>query len=64
MDMAALVAEYKKANNMEIFHMAREKEVVEKSLQYLENDDYREYLVEFMEKIMDLSKKLQFSMIK
>lgn len=64
MDMARLVAEYKKENDMEIFHQAREREVINKCLEDLDNKEYEQYVIEFIKKVMDLSKKFQFNLIK
>lgn len=64
MDMAKLVAEYKKENEMEIFHQAREREVIRKCVADLNNKEYEEYAIEFMKKVMELSKKFQFNLIK
>lgn len=53
------VIEYKIKNNMDIFDSSREKEVIEKNTKLLENDKYSKYYVEFIENLMNISKKYQ-----
>ena len=53
------VIEYKIENNMDIFDSSREKEVIEKNTKLLENDKYSKYYVEFIENLMNISKKYQ-----
>lgn len=53
------VALYKKENALPIFDSNREKDVINKNLQYLSNDIYKEYYVKFIQNTMDLSKKYQ-----
>ncbi len=64
MDILRLVAQYKKENNIDIFNQSRENEVLKKSLENIENKDYEKYAIEYMKKIMELSKKFQFNLIK
>lgn len=64
MDMARLVAEYKKDNDMEIFHPSRERDVLQKCVEDIDNKEYEAYVVEFIKKVMELSKKFQFNLIK
>ena len=64
MDIARLIAEYKKENAMEIFHPGREEDVLNKCIADLHNKDYEEYVVELVKDIMDISKKFQFNTIK
>lgn len=53
------VIEYKIENNMDIFDSSREKEVIENNTKLLENDKYSKYYVEFIENLMNISKKYQ-----
>lgn len=53
------VIEYKIENNMDIFDSSREKEIIEKNTKLLENDKYSKYYVEFIENLMNISKKYQ-----
>ncbi|PSJ31235.1 hypothetical protein UF10_06245 [Peptostreptococcus russellii] len=64
MDMACLVAEYKKEHGMDIFHPDREFDILKKCISDLNNKKYEEYAVEYIKKIMEISKKLQFDTIK
>lgn len=42
MDIVIKVGEYKKQNNLPVFNKAREDEVIEKNIGYLNNKDYAE----------------------
>lgn len=59
MDVVLKVLEYKKKNNLEIFHKSREDKVISRNLSYLKDKSYEKYLIEFMYATMDISKKLQ-----
>lgn len=58
------VIAYKMENGMKILDTAREKEVIEKNLKLIENSEYREYYREFIQDMMDISKKYQEKIIK
>ena len=64
MDIACLVAEYKKDHEMDIFHQDRELDILKKCISDLHNKNYEEYVIEYINKIMEISKKLQFDTIK
>ncbi|MBO5734389.1 MAG: chorismate mutase [Clostridia bacterium] len=59
MDVARCVGEYKKENNLEILDTAREKEILENRVMLTKNSEYKEYTSEFLESLMNVSKKLQ-----
>ena len=59
MDVVLKVAEYKKKNNLEIFHKGREEDVINKNIHRLKNKDYKEELKKFFIEIMEISKSLQ-----
>lgn len=59
METVAEIAEYKKLNNMEIFDSGREREVIERVVSLLENENLKEYAEFFIEDLMTLSKQYQ-----
>lgn len=59
MEVSIKIAEYKKKNNLEIYDATREKAVIEKNLERLENKDFSESLEKFYKNLMDLSKEEQ-----
>ncbi|WP_297635464.1 prephenate dehydratase [uncultured Clostridium sp.] len=59
MDVVLRVANYKKKNNMQIFHKGREQEVIKKNLNRLENKDYEKELEKFLNSMMEVSRELQ-----
>lgn len=59
MDIVEKIIEYKKINSIPIEDKEREKQVLNKNLKYIENDDYRQYIIGFLENIMELSKDFQ-----
>ena len=59
MDVVKEVALYKKENGLEILNSSREKELIEKNLKLLKNDNYKDYYTEFEKKVMELSKEYQ-----
>lgn len=59
MDVVLRVANYKKQNNLQIFHKGREQEVIKKNLNRLENKDYEKELEKFLNSMMEVSRELQ-----
>ena len=59
MDAATEIAEYKKENGLPIFDESREKEVIKNNTDYIESEDYKEYYADFIQSVMDISKKYQ-----
>jgi len=57
------VAQYKKEHALPIFDSSREKEVIDKNLQFIENDDIKQYYVNFLQNTMDVSKRYQSSLL-
>lgn len=53
------VALYKKEHALPIFDEAREKEVIAKNVEFIEEDIYKEYYVPFIQNTMDISKQYQ-----
>ncbi len=59
MDAAKIVADYKKTNGLPVDDFSREAEIIERNTNYVKNDEYRSYYVNFLQGNIDLSKKLQ-----
>ena len=59
MEAVKMVAEYKKQNNLPIFDENREKEICKKEIEYIKNDEIKPYYLEFIQCLMDISKKFQ-----
>ncbi|MDQ0151234.1 shikimate dehydrogenase [Eubacterium multiforme] len=59
MNVVLKVAEYKKENNLPIFNEEREKKVIKKNVDRLENKDYTKEIEEFFINLMKVSKDLQ-----
>lgn len=55
---ATMVAEYKKENNLPIFDEKREKEIIERQMELI-NDDIKEEFLEFYINLITISKKYQ-----
>lgn len=53
------VAEYKKKNNIPIFHRDREVEVIKKITAYLQNKNFQRGTEEFFYKLMEISRRIQ-----
>lgn len=63
MNIVTEVALYKKANNMEIFQKEREQIVIEKNTAKIDDEDLKEYAIEFLNDLMKVSKKYQMKKI-
>jgi chorismate mutase/prephenate dehydratase len=59
MNMVLKVAEYKKENNIEIFHKNREDVVLDRAINSLQNKDYSDEIVKFFNATMEIGKGLQ-----
>lgn len=59
MDLAIKVAEYKKANGLEILNRAREEEVIRKNVALTKNEQYKPIIEDILETIMRQSRLLQ-----
>lgn len=53
------VVKYKIANNLPIFDAAREQQVIQKNMQYLQDKHLQEFYIAFLTHFMDISKKYQ-----
>lgn len=58
-DLVIQVGAYKKENNLPIFDEKREKIIIEKATEYLNNKDYNPYLQKLYEEIMNTCKDIQ-----
>ena len=63
MDAAKVVAEYKKVNGLPVDDFAREAEIIARNTNYINNEEYRSYYVNFLKGNIDLSKKLQHKLL-
>jgi len=63
MDLAKEVGEYKKANNIDILNSKREEEVLEKNINNIKNEEYKEIGKAFFEKLMELSRGIQSDIV-
>ncbi len=59
MNVSKEVAEYKISHGLPIFDKTREIEVIEKNKKYIQNDQIREYYVNFLNETMSISKRYQ-----
>ena len=63
MDAAKTVAAYKKEKGLPIDDFGREKEIIERNSNYIENEEYRSYYVNFLKNNIKLSKDLQHRIV-
>lgn len=63
MDAAKVVAAYKKENGLPIDDFVREKEIIERNCEYIENEEYRSYYVNFLKSNFKISKNLQHKIL-
>lgn len=59
MDAARLVAAYKKERGLQIFDPAREQAIIERNREWIGDESYRSYYVQFMENTMAVSRAFQ-----
>lgn len=59
MNAAVLVAKYKRENGLPILDPEREREVIIRNSEFIENDEIRAYYVNFMEEVMKISRSYQ-----
>lgn len=63
MRAAKEVAAYKKERGLQIEDLAQEKRLLERNVQYIEDDLFKPYYLTFLQDMMDVSKKLQNRLI-
>ena len=59
MEAARLVAEYKKERGLPVFDASRENTVVKSNLQYINDEEIKEFYVPFLKETMNISKRFQ-----
>lgn len=63
MNASAMVAEYKKAHGLPILDAKREEEVIRRGAERVSNAEMREYYVNFLRDVMEISKKYQHRLL-
>lgn len=63
MDAAKVVAVYKQKNGLPVDDFARENEIIERNSEYIQNEDYKSYYVNFLRNNIKLSKDLQHRLL-
>ena len=63
MKASSEVAEYKKQHALPIFDSSREQEVINNNLNFIEDENLKDYYVNFLQYTMDISKKYQSSLL-
>lgn len=64
MEAARTIALYKKKYGLPVFDAKREKEILEKEVQYISNPDMRSYYLDFLQGVLDTSKKYQTFLVR
>ena len=59
MDAVKLVVAYKKEIGLPIDDFGREEEIIKRNSEYIENEEYRSYYINFLKNNIKLSKDLQ-----
>ena len=59
MEAVRLVAEYKEERGLPVFDSAREDEVIKNNIQYITNEEIKEFYVPFLRETMNVSKRFQ-----
>lgn len=59
MEAVSLVAEYKKERGLPIFDSSREDEVIKTNLDYIEDEQIKEFYIPFIKNTMNISKRYQ-----
>lgn len=63
MKASSEVANYKREHALPIFDSSREQEVINKNLEYITDENIKQYYVNFLQKTMDVSKQYQASLL-
>ena len=64
MDIAFKIAQFKKQNNLKILNQEREKEVLQKAVDTLQNKNYQQEVTDFFNELMRISKDFQSKKMK
>ncbi len=62
MEMSAAIGDYKKKHALPVLDSQRERELTEKNLSYIKNDMLKPLYIEFLSKLMALSREYQSEM--
>lgn len=62
MKAAEKIGRYKKEQGLSVKDSAREQQLIQRNLQYVDNPEWKEYYVEFLEGMMAVSRKYQESL--
>ncbi|MBP3599554.1 MAG: chorismate mutase [Clostridia bacterium] len=63
MDAAKKVAEYKRLHGIQVTDTAREAEVIKRNSEFIKNEDYKSYYINFLQHNMDVSKNYQHRLL-
>lgn len=63
MDAVKIVSDYKKENGIPVEDLGREAEMIVRNAELIENEEYREYYVNFLKNNIKLSKDLQYRLL-
>ena len=63
MKIAEGIAEYKRSKGIPVLDEGREKALIEKNEQYIEDDELKTYYRQFIKGILDISKQYQSELI-
>lgn len=63
MSASKKIAEYKKKYQLPVYDAEREKQVISKNLEYIQQEELKPYYVLFQQDLMDISKKYQYGII-
>lgn len=64
LDIVEKIGLYKKEHKLDIYDEVREKFIIDKGVESLENSNYETYYKRFLENLMEISKDLQAYLIK
>ncbi len=59
MEISAMIGEYKRKNSLPVRDAQRERELTEKNLTYIKKSSIRPFYIEFLNKLMELSRDCQ-----
>lgn len=63
MDAVKIVSDYKKENGIPIDDFGREEEMIKRNSEYIKNEEYRSYYVNFLKNNIKLSKDMQHKLL-
>lgn len=61
---ASQIALYKKENNIPVFDSSREQEILKNEVEYIKNEELKEYYLTFIQDLMNISKEYQKKILK